>query len=152
MSFDRERLIDDLTVDEGENSGVYDDETGKPIAPGSRVEGNPTTAIGHALNKTPWTQAQMRTICGWDIGAKTRLLYDELPWIAGLPEPAQRALANMAFNLGVDGLKTFSNFLLLLQQGHVEAAISDLEGTLWAKEVGPDRTSRIVALIRGVGP
>jgi lysozyme len=148
MNIDKEKLIDELTVDEGARGDVYDDENDRRITAGAIVHGNPTTAIGHALNRTPWTTVQMRTICGWDIDAKIPDLYARFPWVAMLSEPRQRALANMAFNMGVDGLAKLQNFLLLLQRGNFDDAVTDLGGTLWAREVGPERTARISALIR----
>jgi lysozyme len=148
MIFNRAQLISDLIVDEGERPTLYDDANGKAIWPGTHVVGNPTTAIGHALNRTPWTDSQMRTICGWDVDDKTPALYARFPWASGLSEPRQRALANMAFNEGVAGLAGFTTFLSLLQSGNFDDAADDLEGTEWARQVGENRKNRIVSLIR----
>ncbi len=148
MIFNHDQLVSDLIVDEGERPTLYDDKTGKAIGPGTHVIGNPTTAIGHALNLTPWTDAQMRTICGWDVDAKAPELYARFPWVASLSEPRQRALVNMAFNEGVAGLAGFTTFLSLLQSGNFAGAADDLGGTLWARQVGAARKNRIVSLIR----
>lgn len=70
-----------------------------------------------------------------------------IPWWAHQPEPVQRALVNMAFNLGVPGLMGFKGMLAALQaRNYVEAAKAALDSK-WAKQVG-DRARRVADLIR----
>ena len=146
--FDRDKLIDDLTADEGVRLYVYDDANPTAIVgPGYTFEGNPTFGIGHALNKTPLTPEQARIICGWDVDAKTPALYAALPWLSGLSEPRQRAVADMAFNLGVAGLRGFTTFLSLLKAGRYAEAADDLKATKWDSQVRA-RAARIEAKIR----
>ncbi len=71
-----------------------------------------------------------------------------IPWWTHQPEPVQRALVNMAFNLGVPGLMGFKGMLAALQaRNYVEAAKAALDSK-WAKQVG-DRARRVADLIRG---
>jgi len=149
IGFDRETLISDLVVDEGLRPFIYDDAApAAKIGPGYRFVGNPTIGIGHALALTPFTTDQCRTICGWDVDAKAKELYAALSWLSGLSEPRQRAVANMAFNMGVAGVRGFTTFLALLEKADYGGAAYDLRTTLWARQVGA-RATRIEALIRG---
>ncbi|HEX3809620.1 MAG TPA: hypothetical protein VHW02_07935 [Rhizomicrobium sp.] len=147
--FDRDKLISDLIGEEGERFVVYDDATGKQIGPGDTLQGHPTVGIGHALDLTPFTDAQARMICGWDIDAKTPAVYTQWPWLSTQTEPRQRGVADLAFNMGVQKLSAFTTFLSLLKAGKFDAASEDLAATAWAREVGPARTAHIQNLIRG---
>ena len=70
-----------------------------------------------------------------------------IPWWTHQPEPVQRALVNMAFNLGVPGLMGFKGMLAALQaRNYVEAAKAALDSK-WAKQVG-DRARRVADLLR----
>ena len=146
--FDRAKLIAELKIEEGVRFVVYDDGTGKVIVPGTHVVGNPTVGIGHALNLNPFTAEETTTICGWDIDKKTPEIYATWPWLANLSVPRQDAIADLAFNMGVAKLKLFVTFLAMLEAGNCAGAAADLAATLWAQEVGPDRSSRIEGLIR----
>lgn len=83
-----------------------------------------------------------------DLERITADLDTRIPWWAHQPEPVQRALVNMAFNLGVPGLMGFKGMLAALQaRNYVEAAKAALDSK-WAKQVG-DRARRVADLIRG---
>ena len=64
-----------------------------------------------------------------------------------MPEPAQRALANMAFNLGVPRLSQFKNMLSALEKGDYNVAAKEALDSNWAKQVG-DRANRIAKVFR----
>lgn len=146
--FDRAKLIAQLQPEEGERFFVYDDKTGKKIGPGSKVVGEPTIAIGHALNLTPFTHEQNLIILGWDVDAKTVELYQTFPWLKDHSEPVQRGVADMEFNLGISKLENFATFLTLLTAREYAKAADDLSHTLWDTQVGA-RADAIEALIRG---
>jgi lysozyme len=67
------------------------------------------------------------------------------PWWNKMPEPAQRGLANMAFNLGVPRLRGFSRMLAALKDGYFDAAATEALDSQWADQVG-ERANRIAAL------
>jgi lysozyme len=140
-------LIADLERDEGNKSLLYDDFNGAPLGKGSVIRGNPTIAIGWAVSLTPINDARARIICGWQADDKAHELFQALPWVQTLSEGRQRALLNMAFNIGVHGEEQFITFLSLMKSGDYAAAADDLAQTLWAKQVGV-RAARITALIR----
>jgi lysozyme len=64
------------------------------------------------------------------------------PWYERQPEEVQQLLLNMAFNLGIEGLKEFTGTLALIQIGQYKAAAARLRGTLWYRQV-TNRADRI---------
>lgn len=144
----RAALLTDLEADEGYRPLLYDDATGKQWAKGAVITGWPTIAIGWNVASTPISLDRARVILGWMVDDKIGPLGAALPWLSGLTEPRQRAVANMAYQLGVTGLLKFDTFLSLLKSGQYDAAADDLESTAWFKQVG-QRGPRIQSLIRG---
>jgi lysozyme len=74
-------------------------------------------------------------------------LFQDLPWIQQKPLVIQGVLANMAFNLGVNGLKEFHNTLALVQSGDYGKAADALKDSLWYTQVG-NRAIRLVQQLR----
>lgn len=74
-------------------------------------------------------------------------LIKRLPRFKGYPFDVQRALANMSYQLGVDGLLQFKNTIRLIDEGkYVEAGNNALKSK-WAQQT-PNRAKRIVNLIK----
>jgi lysozyme len=67
-------------------------------------------------------------------------------WFAVQDSVRQAALANMTFNLGIQGLLYFPQFLLHMGAKEYDQAVMQLVNTPWHKEVGA-RADRIMALI-----
>ena len=146
-------LVQDLQGDEGfklvgGKPCLYDDKTGKPIVPGYKLVGHPTAGYGFALDVSPLTQDESLPILTSRATAMDAQLQTDLPWIKKLPEPLQRALADMAYNLGDHGLEEFTAFLGFMEAGQYGPAADNLKQTPWYGEVG-SRGVRIVAVIRG---
>ena len=145
----REQLIADLRQAEGVRSTVYDDATGQPIRPGSTVHGHPSVGVGHRID-LPLSDALIDALLEADITDACQALDMALPWWTGCTEPQQRALVELAFNLGVGGLVSkFPRFLLHLKGGQAHAAGCDLDAALWAQQVGRTRAQRIVQQVQG---
>ena len=85
-----------------------------------------------------------------DIDTAVKELDRVFPWWSEMPEAAQRALANMAFNLGLPRLANFTNMIDHLKAGRYYAAASEAMDSKWAKQVGP-RAERIADLFRDAG-
>jgi len=145
----REQLIADLRQAEGVRTTCYDDATGQAIRPGSTVHGHPTIGVGHRVD-LPLSDAFIDALLDADITAAVQALDMALPWWTGCTEPQQRALVELAFNLGVGGLVSkFPRFLLHLKGGQAHAAGCDLDSALWAQQVGRTRAQRIVQQVQG---
>jgi len=142
-----ELLVSDLQRDEGWSGYLYDDATGQKIVPGSIVKGHPTVGYGFALDVAPLTMSEAKPILSRRAKAAWDYLLAAIPWASDLSEPRQRALANMAYQLGTAGLLKFTDFLVLLEKGQYGAAADDLATTPWFKQSG-DRAKRIQSLIR----
>lgn len=145
---DKAALMISLTAEEGFRSVVYDDATGKDLKPGALLHGNPTLAIGWNISGRPCTYELGQIILGYHVDETWADVQKVFPWAVTQPEPVQRALTDMAFNLrGAAQLRTFVTFISMIQSGRYEDAAKDLETTLWWEQVGT-RGPRIQALIR----
>jgi lysozyme len=70
-----------------------------------------------------------------------------VPWWRSLSDARQRALANMAFNMGWPKLSQFKNFLHYLETADYQRASEECLHSLWASQVGA-RSQRIAKMIR----
>ena len=131
-------LIDDLKRDEGCRLTAYKDTVGVW-----------TVGYGHAhvAPGTVWTQAQADSALDADIAIAVHDLDFRLPWWRKLDDVRQDVLAEMAFNLGVEGLLGFHNTLALVEAGNYAAASGGLLASRWAKQVGA-RATRLAAMMK----
>lgn len=140
-------LVANLQADEGWRGFLYDDATGYLIKPGSTVKGHPTIGWGFAMDVAPFTQAELLPILTSRAKAADSELHLAASWVPAMTEPRQRALSNMAYQLGVTGLLKFNTFMSMMQQARYEEAADDLATTAWYSQSG-DRAKRIQELIR----
>lgn len=70
----------------------------------------------------------------------------KLPWLISKSDGIQRALCNMAWQMGLIGLLKFEGMLSSIKNGDYPAAAKQALDSLWAKET-PQRAARIAALI-----
>lgn len=122
---DKDKLRADLIRDEGMVLKPYTDTVGKT-----------TIGVGRNLTDVGLTEAEALMLLDHDIDAVMARLDNRLSWWRTLDEPRQRVLANMAFNMGVDGLLTFKGTLAFVQSGQYAAAASGMRHSLWATQVG----------------
>lgn len=144
-------VLDDLRADEGFRDHVYDDATGKPIVKGSLVQGYPTIGYGFCVDQakgTPFPRDIADLLLERVAQEKWQALLTALPWLAQQPEDVQRALANMAYQMGVSGVTRFGRMLAALETGDREQAAQHALQSLWARQT-PGRAGRVAALLRG---
>lgn len=134
MDFDQ--LSRDLLRDEG-----------CELKPYRCTAGALSLGIGRNLDANGISRDEALYMLDNDIRKVTRELYDAFPWYSGLPEASQRALCNMAFNLGLPRLRGFRELLAALEAGEWEVAGREALGSLWARQVG-QRAHRIADLFR----
>lgn len=84
----------------------------------------------------------------WEIEQRWRELTDAEPWLDDQPEDVQRALANMAYQLGVSGVLRFRKMLQALRDGDREKAADEALDSVWATQT-PERAQRVAWFIRG---
>lgn len=144
MNSDNEALLRaELRRDEGVRSAPYED-----------TRGISTVGVGHNLSAAPlaagWsyplTDDQMNTLLDQDLLNVYHDLDRDLSWWQQLCDVRQRVICNMCFNLGINGLMTFRNTLLAMQQGRYADAASGMLGSKWAGQVGA-RAQRLAAMM-----
>lgn len=135
-----DELIEDLKRDEGWVPHAYDDSLGFT-----------TIGYGFLIDRRRGGRLPKRVAEIWlEILAfeKWHELCREKPFLIGLPEHVQRAVGNMAYQLGVAGVLQFRNMLAALERYDFEDAARQALISRWADQT-PRRAQRVAALIRG---
>lgn len=135
-----DELLDDLKQDEGWEPSVYKDSLGYwTIGFGFLVDPEKNGELPIEVGEYWLKYAAERR---WN---QLRWLH---PWIAQQPDDVQRALANMAYQMGAGGVSNFKNMLAALQAGDREKAAAEALDSRWAIQT-PNRAKRVTDLIRG---
>ena len=130
-------LKNDLTRHEGRRLAVYDDANGNEIVAGYTCVGNPTIGIGRNLTGARGlSDGEVGMLLANDIAMVLAELRARLSYFDAMPEEAQRALANMCFNMGWPRLSQFKLMLAHLAAGHYDAAAVAALDSRWARQVG----------------
>lgn len=147
MSFDRDKLIAELTHDEGRLLKPYVDTVGKV-----------TIGVGHNLTDVGITDADCDRLLESDI-ARTELDLDRhLSWWRTLDDVRQRVLLNMCFNLGLGRLLGFRKALAAMQTHQWNRAAHEMlwnapgVSTNWASQVGARAERLAEAMATGEMP
>ena len=96
-SFNDRDLEIELIRDEGIRSRPYKDTTG-----------HTTIGIGHNLDARGLCAEAIMVQLRFDVREKLAEMDRKMGWFRSHPDAIQRALINLAFNLGVDGLLKFT--------------------------------------------
>jgi lysozyme len=135
----RDKLAAQLTVDEGCIDHVYADSLGYlTIGVGRLIDGRK----GGKLSGD-----EIAYLLKNDIAEVEAELDKRLPWWRRMSESRQRVLANMRFNLGMDGLLGFRNTLKAMEEGRYDDAAEGMMNSKWAGQVG-DRAKRLAGIMR----
>lgn len=108
-----------------------------------------TVGVGHNMTR-PLSASAIRHILTDDIRDATNDLHHAFNWFAELDDDRQAAMINLCFNLGLHRLRGFVKFLAAMELGNYETAAKELLDSLWATQVGKDRSTDIANLIRGM--
>ena len=119
-----DNIVDMLIRHEGLKLKPYRDTVGKL-----------TIGVGRNLDDLGLTENEARYLLENDLGRIRCELDDALPWWRALDHPRQTVLLNMAFNMGVPRLLTFTKFLHALAHGEYQTAAGEMLDSLWAKQV-----------------
>lgn len=126
----------DLARDEGLRLKPYTDTVGKL-----------TIGYGRNLDDVGISEDEAAVMLTNDIAKVMVQLDSHLPWWQQMDPVRQRVLANMAFNLGINGLLGFKNTLILMESGQYEAAADGMAQSRWHRQVGP-RALRLEFMMR----
>lgn len=119
------KISDMLEHHEGFRQFVYKDSLG--------IE---TIGIGRNLKNRGVTRAEALYLLENDIADFTKQLRDRLYWFDSIHEDAQMVLIDMAFNMGLGGLMTFTQTLEHIKNENYKKASETMLQSLWAKQVG----------------
>jgi lysozyme len=132
----RQKLEQQLAIDEGRRALIYTDTVGKI-----------TGGIGRNLTDRPFFDDEIALMLKNDVSLVEQDLDKRLPWWRDMTDARQNVLANMAFNLGINRLLGFGKTLAHMRAGEYDAAASEMLDSRWAKQVGA-RAVRLAALMR----
>jgi len=98
-----------------------------------------TVGIGRNIDKNGGkgiTKDEAYYLLENDIKFFSEQLKEKIDWFEKLDEVRQDVLVNMAFNMGVGGILTFSNTLRLIKDGDYKDASVQMLKSKWAVQVG----------------
>jgi lysozyme len=134
----RDNLITQLRIDEGEVLSAYQDS-----------EGYWTIGIGRLIDKKKGggiSKEEAAYLLNNDIIKVEADLDVFLPWWRNMDENRQLVIANMCFNMGIKNLLGFTNTLKAMSEGRYQDAAKGMKDSLWAKQVGP-RAERLITIM-----
>tara|TARA_Y100000996_G_scaffold383839_1_gene340122 strand:- start:11165 stop:11593 length:429 start_codon:yes stop_codon:yes gene_type:complete len=132
----KNRFILQIRFHEGVESKVYKDHLG--------IE---TIGVGRNLKDRGLSEDEIDYLLTNDITIIENELDKAFPWWRDLDEVRQRALADLAFNMGIPRLHGFVKMLAGLQRRDYNTAAEELLDSKYAKQVGA-RSERIAGMIR----
>jgi lysozyme len=133
--FDLATLQNELIRDEGLKLKPYRDTVGKL-----------TVGCGRNLDDVGITETEAKYLMANDIVSVCAGLDRALPWWRAIADARQRALVNIAFNVGVHGLLGYRKMLEAMQAGDFKTAAAECLDSDAARDL-PNRYHRIANLI-----
>ena len=106
-----------------------------------------TIGVGFNLSDRALPDPIIDALLDWCIDNVQHELDSMLPWWRTMNDARQNALANMAFQLGLDKLLKFKKTLDLLKVGRWDAAANEALDSDWAHQC-PNRAKRVTDMIR----
>lgn len=97
--------------------------------------GHLTIGYGHNLEQGI-SIAAAEFILQEDLARAERAVNDAFPWGWKLDDARQFVLVDMAFNMGLAGLKGFKKMLSAVEQGDYPTAAREMLNSKWAGQVG----------------
>lgn len=131
-----EKLVAQLSIDEGRRARIYTDTVGKV-----------TGGVGRNLTDRPFSEDEIDLMLKNDIAIVESSLDRSLPWWREMSDARQNVLANMCFNMGINRLLGFTNTLATMRAGRYDAAALGMLDSQWARQVGA-RAIRLAAVMR----
>ena len=140
-SIDMVQLRTDLKRDEGTVLHAYQDSLGYwTIGSGILIDERKGGGITDGENDFLLDNRITKTINELD---------DNIPWLGTKSDGVQRALVNMAYEMGVDGILKFHEMLAAIKDDNYEEAAQQAQNSLWAQQLNDDgRVQRIMSLLK----
>ena len=144
----RERVREQLKIDEGVVYEIYLDHLGLPTCGIGHLITDADLECGQSVG-TPVPEARVNLLFDIDMNTAVReceVLYDE--W-DGFPEEVQEILINMMFNMGRPRLSGFKKFNAALAERDWIGASEEMVDSRWYNQVGA-RAERLVERMANV--
>lgn len=125
-----------LVMDEGRKKKPYND-----------VKGKISIGVGRNLTDVGLSNDEIDLLLTNDVVRAVSAAQELFSNFQTLSDNRKAALANMAFNLGKDGLGQFHNLIDCVQRENWEGAAMSMMNSLWATQVGK-RAERLAFLMR----
>lgn len=143
-------VVEQLRRDEGSRLDPYPDVAARPNRDELRqlwdefVAKGGSVAVGYGRNLTyrKLSLAEAQMLLDNDVAGTVAEVVAEFPWAVRLDEPRRGVLVNMAYNLGLGGLKTFRRMLAACEARRWHEAKVEMLDSVWARQVGP-RAARL---------
>lgn len=129
-----EGLREDLIADEGIRLKPY-------LCPAGKT----TIGVGRNLDDVGITEAEAMTLLDDDISRVKAQIAQALPELQG--NNVQRAVGNMIFQMGLNGVLKFKKMLAALQVKDYATARREALDSAWAKQT-PQRAKRVTDLMK----
>jgi lysozyme len=120
---------------------------GVRLKPYTDTVGKLTLGIGRNLDDRGITLEEAEYLLSNDISDAWLQLVSHLPFFSKLDTVRQAVLVDMAFNLGLAGLMSFSKALLAIKEGRFDVAAGELLNSKWSAQVGR-RSHRLAEMMR----
>jgi lysozyme len=120
---------------------------GLRLKPYTDTVGKVTIGVGRNLTDDGISEAEARMLLDDDITAAWSRLPSVVRCFGSLDDTRQHVLLDMAFNLGVDGLRHFVKMLAAIEARDFAKAADEMLASTWAKEVG-DRATELAQMMR----
>lgn len=106
-----------------------------------------TIGVGRNLEDVGISKEEALFLLRNDIYRVLKQLDTRWPKYKELSENRQRVVANMVFNLGIDGFMKFKNTIAMMEAGDFEGAADGMLNSKWAAQV-PNRAERLAQRMR----
>jgi len=104
--------------------------------------------IGYGLNlEAGISEAEAEAVLRVRLARIIETLYGRYAWFPLLSPARQRAIVEMAYQLGIEGLAKFQRMLRALREARFDAAAAEMLDSAWARQT-PKRAEHCARLMR----
>jgi lysozyme len=120
---------------------------GLRLKPYTDTVGKLTVGWGRNLTDVGISEREAGLMLTNDIERATAQCRQSFDWFDSLDVTRQDAIVNLAFNLGIDGLKGFHDMLAAVEKQDWKLAANELLDSQWAKQVQKSRVDDLAGAI-----
>jgi lysozyme len=122
---------------------------GMKLRPYQDTEGKLTIGAGRNLEDVGISESEALLMLENDIMRVSMEVDRAFSWFEGLNGPRKIVVMSMAFNMGINGLKKFTNMIRSIEQKNYSVAAQEMLKSKWSKQV--KKRANALALIMETG-